>query len=285
MPSEGRAPGVKCDTTLKDLLWRGAPALLRQLTGQTVVQPLQTEFPETRNRHPDFLARLADQSLFHLELQGDPERRMRWRMLGYYPLISEAFGGQPVRQMVLALTDAAARSMPCSIEHPLLTFRFEVRSAAQLDAEPLLASDHPDDHVLAILCRTDDITRRVRAILERLQHLTAKERSDAVMRLLVLAGLRQAALIVKREVEALNMLINIQQNEFLKEVFDKGALQGKTEGKVDLLLRLLEQRFGEPVAEPYRERLTNATEQQLDRWSLAILTADSLESVFDGKPH
>jgi len=288
---------MKYDTTMKEVLWRGAPALLEQLTGQPVLSPLQTEFPNTRNRHPDFLARLADQSLFHLEVQTDPQRLMHWRMLDYYPAISTSFDGQPVRQMVLALTDAAARAIQTSILHPNLNFSFEVRSAAHLDPAPLLASGHPDDQVLAILCRTDDIRQRVRDILERIAHLSRADRDDAITRLIILAGLRKAVPIVRKEVGEMDMQVNIQENEFLRDIFEKGTLEGekrgreegkvegKAEGKAEMLVRLIERRFGQPVSDHVRRRIIEASAEQIETWFDRVFATSSVEEVFAGQPH
>lgn len=275
---------MKYDTTLKDLLWRGAPALLHQLTGSTAVHLDPTEFPATRNRHPDFVARLASGILFHLELQGDPDERMDWRVLEYYGPISERNRGEPVVQMVLCLTDAAAKSMSGEINHPNLRFRYTVVSAQSLDATPLLTSAHPDDNVLAILCGSDDMRQRVRDILDRLSALTDNERGDAVTRLLVLAGLRKAVPLVMAEVAAMGIRIDIEGNEFLKSVFTQGEAKGEATGRLkggaDLLLKQLVRRFG-PLPDRARQAVLAADTDQLEVWGQSIFEARSLDDLLD----
>ncbi len=265
------------DTTLKDLLWRGAPGLLNQLVGTTAVTITPTEFSSTRKRVPDFIADLADRRVLHLELQGDPDLRMDWRMLEYYGPIAEAKGGAPIVQIVLALTDAVAAAMPRTIEHPNLSFRFAVVSFESLDPDRLLASPRPDDHVLAILCRTDDMRARVRDILNRLTILDENERSDAVARLMILAGIKRAAAVVEEEAAAMGLEIDINENEFLRTVYDKG--------RAAPLLYVLEERFGAPVPEPIRMRIQAASVQQIARWMAAALKADDLDAVFHGPAH
>lgn len=269
---------MRNDTTLKDLLWRGAPALVRQLTGSTVARLEPTEFPATRNRHPDLVAWLADQRLFHLELQATPHRRLDWRMLEYYGPLSERNAGRPVFQMVLALTDAAA-AVPARIEHPTLRFSYTVVNVRDLDPAPLLASDQPDDALLAILCGRDDLRERVRGILSRLRDLDERERTDAVARLFVLAGLRKAERLVAEETKAMALQIDIDDNEFLKGVFAKGEAKGKAKGKAETLVRLLERRFHSVPAER-RAQILAAEADRIDAWLDAVLEADNLEAVF-----
>jgi hypothetical protein len=55
--------------------------------------------------------------------------------------------------------------------------------------------------------------------------------------------------------------------------------EGKAEGKVASLLRLITRRFGAP-ADAFVARLHNATDDDLDRWTDRILDAASLADVF-----
>ena len=60
----------------------------------------------------------------------------------------------------------------------------------------------------------------------------------------------------------------------------KGIKQGIAKGESKLLKRLLERRFGALPAWA-TEKLSNATEPALDAWGEAILTAPTLEAVFN----
>lgn len=62
---------MRYDTTLKELLQAGTPQLWQMLTGQQVREFLTVEIPSVRVRKPDFLARLENNDLFHLEWQGN----------------------------------------------------------------------------------------------------------------------------------------------------------------------------------------------------------------------
>jgi len=60
----------------------------------------------------------------------------------------------------------------------------------------------------------------------------------------------------------------------------KGIKQGIAKGESKLLKRLLERRFGALPAWA-TEKLSNATEPALDAWGEAVLTAPTLEAVFN----
>ena len=60
----------------------------------------------------------------------------------------------------------------------------------------------------------------------------------------------------------------------------KGVEKGRVEGQSRLLGRLLERRFG-VLPSWATEQLANASEQQLEAWGEAILTAPTLEAVFN----
>ena len=58
-------------------------------------------FPSVKKRLPDLVVRLADGSIFHLELQSDTDEIMVWRMLEYYVLIRSLYPDAVLIQQVL----------------------------------------------------------------------------------------------------------------------------------------------------------------------------------------
>ncbi|UEM01285.1 DUF4351 domain-containing protein [Skermanella rosea] len=283
------------DATVKELVWAGAPALLRMLAGDRVASFLSAEFSSVRQRRPDMVAELDGGGLFHVEFQVGRED-MAWRMLEYYALISRHHGGAPVTQLVLHLGERGEDGPP-GIRHPNLTFRYEVRYIADLDAGPLLDSPAPEDAVLAILCRCDDIRERVRCILARLAPLPRRERSDAAAKLLILSQLRRATPVVKEELETMAIQFNIKEHPYLSEVFAQGLAEGKAEGReegeakgrAEALLRLVERRRV-AVPEDTERRIRAATVADLDRWFDAVLdasdlTAADLDAILASPPH
>mgnify|MGYP000975437520 CR=1 FL=1 len=73
-------------------------------------------------------------------------------------------------------------------------------------------------------------------------------------------------------------------DEATRKGVQQGLQQGRLAGEARLLARQLERRFGAlpPVVV---ERLTHATENELETWSDAVLTAPTLEAVFASTPH
>jgi hypothetical protein len=65
----------------------------------------------------------------------------------------------------------------------------------------------------------------------------------------------------------------------------EGKAEGRAEGKADMLLRLLNRRFG-PMPDATVERVLGASDAELNAWADGILDAASAEAVFTGpKPN
>jgi predicted transposase YdaD len=59
----------------------------------------------------------------------------------------------------------------------------------------------------------------------------------------------------------------------------EGKIEGRLEGEVNLLKKLLERRFGSlPLF--VADKLGQAREDELERWGEAVMTAPTLEAVF-----
>ncbi|MFE8033738.1 hypothetical protein [Thiohalocapsa marina] len=59
-----------------------------------------------------------------------------------------------------------------------------------------------------------------------------------------------------------------------------GIEKGYRQGKADLLLWLIENKFGADTAEALRERVESAYNDSLRCWSARILTADTPDALF-----
>ncbi len=84
----------------------------------------------------------------------------------------------------------------------------------------------------------------------------------------------------------MGIAIDIEKNEFLKDIWTsgvkKGRAEGRAEGKEEGMARVvreqLETKFGR-LPKWARERLARATPARLARWAKKILTAETLEGV------
>ena len=83
--------------------------------------------------------------------------------------------------------------------------------------------------------------------------------------------------------EIQNMLglteVDLKQTRFYQEVFAEGRQEGRKQGEYALLLRLLERKFG-PLDDATRQRVMAAAEETLLVWGERVLTAASLQEVF-----
>ena len=68
--------------------------------------------------------------------------------------------------------------------------------------------------------------------------------------------------------------------EGLTEGLERGMERGLERGKAEVLMRLMERRFG-PLSRMVRDRIAGAGPDELDAWSDRILDAGDLEAMFD----
>ena len=61
---------------------------------------------------------------------------------------------------------------------------------------------------------------------------------------------------------------------------NEGRLEGRVEGQVQTLLRLLTRRFG-PLPDSISTRVGAGTPDELDTWTDRILTAPTLDDLFE----
>jgi len=273
---------MRYDLTLKDLFHNQPRRLLKLLTGCAGGRPLTVEYPEVRQRRPDLVLELDDGRIYHLEIQSGPDPEMPWRMLEYYTLIRRTHDRIPVQQ-ILYVGEPPIRLMD-RIEESPLQFHYQVVDIRTIDCRELLESPEIEDNLLALLCRMEDETHAVRAILERIAALAERPRRDALQKLLILSGLRPLKTVIRREVEKMPIALNLQDNEFFREAFEEGMEKGREEGREEEGRRLLEKmarlRFG-PLPEWALSKLEGATREELERWGERLVQVERLEEVFD----
>jgi len=83
--------------------------------------------------------------------------------------------------------------------------------------------------------------------------------------------------------EALMTIAERLRTEGREQGRKEGRKEGREENQRDMLLKLLERRFG-ALPEPVMERIRGAGIKQLDRWFDRGITARSLRAVFADEP-
>jgi hypothetical protein len=66
---------------------------------------------------------------------------------------------------------------------------------------------------------------------------------------------------------------------FIDKYIQQGERQGERRGKAEMLLRLIQAKFGPPSPE-VETRIERAEREQLDHWSVRVLTAQSTDELF-----
>lgn len=161
-------------------------------------------------------------------------------------------------------------------------FRYRVIDIRQIDGDRLLQSDGVGDNVIAILARLRNRRQALHRIVSRLAGLPPGERREALDQLLILAGLRKLAGVVKEEMNAMPIQIDLMENEVIADYYHRGRQEGRQEGvhegEIAVLRRQIEKRFG-MMPEWAHQRLASRTTEQLEQLSVRLLEVASLEEL------
>jgi hypothetical protein len=175
------------------------------------------------------------------------------------------------RQIVIYVGEAPLR-MKNRIEGPGLSYCFHMVNIRDLDGERLLTRENLSDNVIALLTRSGGTSGTVRRILKRIAAGRPAERDRAFSELMIVACLRKLDGEVKKEAKKMPILNDIRDSE----VFGSAI----REGQMDLLLGLIEKRFG-AVPPRIRKRLAALEPGRLKAAGLRILDAGTIEDLFE----
>ena len=268
------------DTHLKAILYRSMPRLFRLLGLPPVEEFLAVEFPLREKVISDWVVRLVDGRILHLELQSRNDSRMLFRCLEYWTEIAQRWPNREIIQVVIYLGEGSM-TMETSITQGKNHFEFEVMSLKDVDAREFLESDSPAERTLAVLCHSEDPRATIRAILGSWKHLSKEELTGNIEDLVVLSQLRKRDTMVREESSEMPIEIDLRENAFVKWGEELGRAEGRAEGEAKILIRLLERRFG-VLPNAILARVAAADVDSLDRWVDRVMDACDLDSVFAG---
>jgi predicted transposase YdaD len=268
------------DAALKQLLRGPATLTMRELTGTAVREWLNVELPNVRNLRLDLLGESVDGDLVHVELQSGNDAAMPLRMAEYCLGVYRLYGRLP-RQIVLYVGEPALR-MESALRGPGMSFEYRLIDIRSLDGDRLLESGDVGDNVIAILAGLRDDKEAVHRIVARIAGLEAAERETALAQLVVLAGLRHLSQAVKRETRNMPIDLDIRDHEVLGPMFieaeQKGRQEGRQEGDLTILRRLIEERFG-ALPSWASEKLTSLAAPELEDLCVRVLYAKSVDEL------
>ena len=264
------------DVALKLLLQGSAKLTIRELAGGDIEKWLDIELPKVQNLRLDLLGETGDGSLVHIELQSGNDAAMAQRMAEYCFGVFRLFGKFP-RQVLVYVGEAPLR-MANELHGADVSFRYRMIDIRELDGDRLLESDQVGDNVIAILTRLRNHKEAVRKIVGKLAGLAAAERDAALGQLLILGGLRRLEETVRREIQKMPVFIDIMENTVLGPPFKKGLEEGRREGDLTILRRLILKRFG-AIPTWAEEQLTSRPTAELEDLSVRVLDARSIEEL------
>ncbi len=241
------------DRTLRDLL-KGLPrCFVKILAGVAPLEYLDVNFPKVEEREADLLVRLKNGEIFHLEVQAQADVFIPFRMLRYYCLIYQQYHIVP-QQMVLWVGDGE-NPFVNKLERKNLFFRYELMDIKEIDCAELIASDDPNDNILAVLCRRSDGFWE--SLLEKLRCLPEKERDNYIRKLLYLVKLRKSALYelnsLRKEAD-MPIVIDVLKDPFYNEGIQQGIQKGLILDAQEMVLAALTEKFGQD-AQRFTEKI------------------------------
>jgi len=220
------------DIALRDIFEEVPHRLSKILSPVPIKELLPTSLPSTELR-VDFLAKLEDESILHMEFQSFNDTNMPWRMLRYYTAIVEKYKAYNIKQLVVYVGNEKLR-MKSSLKIKNLVFKYEILDIRQIDCKVLLESPDPMDKLLACLCKVEDEAYLIEKLIKTMEGMNEEERKDYLLKALTLTELRPNLRIrLTEEVKHMPIVVRPEDIRLPKKKLKKDILYrlGLEEGK------------------------------------------------------
>ncbi|MCS7150323.1 MAG: hypothetical protein RMI93_06255, partial [Caldimicrobium sp.] len=89
-------PSFPFDRTLREVLQRLPHKIIQILFSSRVSEVLESTFPTTKERKADFVGRLEEGTIVHLEIQSTYDPTLPLRLIELYLRIYERYGAYPL---------------------------------------------------------------------------------------------------------------------------------------------------------------------------------------------
>ncbi|MDZ7854222.1 MAG: hypothetical protein U5L98_16700 [Halomonas sp.] len=230
--------------------------------------------------------------LIHVEVQGKADRRFNARMYRYYYRLQDKYPYQRLASVAI-LTDEANHQAIGYHEQQLwqtrLTFSFPVVELQHVGRDRQSLENSANPFAVIVLAQLEahrtkgnDQDRLVTkfSLMKRLyQHGFTRVEVLELLRLIDWMLALPPALEEKLEAQMARFEEEIQMSYVtsFERIAEKRGNQG---GRVELLFKLLTLKFGE-LPSDIEARLARAEVDEIDRWAERVLTANSLDEIFD----
>lgn len=236
--------------------------------------------------------------LIHVEVQGEPEQTFAARMYTYQYRLRDRYGVDVVSLAVLADTRKSFRPTAFYYQRWGCELTFVFPTAKLIDWESRWTELETCDNVFALVVMAqihakrlrDGATRKnVKVALIRLLYERGYSREQIVRLFNIIDWMLQLPKAL--ELEFVQAVYDIQEEKHMayvntverferekerQEGRQEGRQQGRHEGIEGVLRKQIALKFGE-MPDWADQRLTSASDAQLDEWVVEILTTDSLE--------
>jgi hypothetical protein len=173
----------------------------------------------------------------------------------------------------------AKMRMPAHLVGPAFQCHYKLIDIRDFSEDALINSPYKGDQILAILAKHPNRLKSIRRILAKIATLEGGVRRSALKELFILSGLRKLGKEIRAEVKQVPILEDITTHDLLGPVIRKSRKEGRQEGELALLRRLIDKRFG-AVSSSFEKRLTKLSLAEIEALSLRLFDAKSIEDLF-----
>ena len=232
----------------------GEPVSLSQLSPRELsLEPIRA----------DALILLQSAALvLHIEFQTEPQAELPFRMADYRLRVYRRYPNKRMHQVVIYLKPTGSELVyQASFVIPGTRHEFQViRLWEQPEA---IFWQSPGLFPLAVLSQTEDRERTLREVAQRIEQIEERrERSNVAASAAILAGLVLEKKVIK----------GLLRQELMREsvIYQEIRAEGKQEGEVSLVLRLLRKRLGQ-VSQDLEKRIQGLSIERLEDLGEALL--------------
>ena len=261
------------DILCKVWMRRGSGGILsNRMCGGKIAEYLPTEQPQISNRQADMLVCNEQGELRHVEFQASNELEFEFRMLDYWVYFRREHR-QRVRQCVFYIGSEPMRLKPF-FEEDGTRHEFEIVNLQEYESSELLASPDWGDNLWALGAKGERPIV-LTAILAKLKAMKGEEQQSALAELTAFSGILRLDDLLNQKLKEFPMLdLDLRENAVVRPLIEEGRQQGRQ----DLLLDLLAEKFGALPAWA-SERVHKASAGELDRWARRVLRSTTLEDT------
>jgi len=231
------------DRSLREIFQNIPQKLITILTGQEIKEILDISFPKVEERRVDLLAKLEDDTLFHLEIQSTNDPSMPKRMLKYLSLIYDKYDVLPL-QVVLYIADEKL-SIQNSILGEHIKYSYIVKDIKEIDCHQLIESDNINDNILSLLCNIKNFDKILTKLKEKLSKLDPKVREDYLRKVFYLLRLRPKLneFFKENQDKEIPMPFTLvkEKDPWYKDGIEKGIEKGKEKAQIETALLMIQE--------------------------------------------